>query len=178
MERVHQKQFRSEPANGAEARQLQILMADDDPNEHLLTVLAAEEAGIGAEFTFVDDGTELLVALNQHLEENSLPDLILLDLRMPRLDGHRTLVQLQAHPVLWQIPVVVFSTTTRREDFEKSFRSGARWVETKPGKFSDMVDFIKSLPARATHEHYAFDAPERVLERKSTIDIDLSDFEL
>ena len=178
MQQIHPKQFSTEPATGAGAQPLQILMADDDPNEHLLTVLAAEESGIAAEFTFVDDGTELLIALNRSLETNELPDLILLDLRMPRLDGHRTLTQLQAHPVLWQIPVVVFSTSTRREDIEKSFRSGARWVETKPGEFSGMVDFVKSLPSRASHDSYAFDSPESKFTRRSSIDIDLSEFEL
>jgi len=180
MQQTHKKQFTTEPSGTDATQPLKIRMADDDPNEHLLTVLAAEEAGIAADFTFVDDGTDLLVSLGRDLEEGDLPDLILLDLRMPRLDGHKTLNQLQGHPILWQIPVVVFSTSTRREDFEKSFRSGARWVETKPGQFSDMVDFIKSLPARAQHGQYDLDTqgpPEKHKTRRSDLDIDVSELE-
>ena len=124
-------------------------MADDDRNEQLLTVLAAEEANVNAEFTFVDDGTQLLMYLNKRLEAGTLPELILLDLRMPILDGPRTLGQLQDHPVLWQIPVVAFSSSTRSEDRDRSLAAGAKWFQTKPSEYSEMVKFIESLPEKA-----------------------------
>ena len=130
-------------------------MADDDRNEQLLMVLAAEEADVNAELTFVDDGAQLLIHLNSRLESKQLPDLILLDLRMPVLDGHRTLRQLQAHPVLWQIPVVTFSSSTRGEDRDRSLSAGARWFVSKPSEYSEMVAFINGLPDRAANaEHY------------------------
>ncbi len=124
-------------------------MADDDRNEQLLTVLAAEEANVNAEFTFVDDGTQLLMYLNKRLEAGTLPELILLDLRMPILDGPRTLRQLQAHPELWQIPVIAFSSSTRSEDRDRSLAAGAKWFQTKPSEYSEMVKFIESLPGKA-----------------------------
>lgn len=178
MQRIQQSKFTSEQPIRTSVRPPQILMADDDPSEHLLMTIAAEEAETLAEFTFVADGIELLTVLNHQLAEDALPDLIVLDLRMPRLDGHRVLIQLQAHPVLWQIPVVVFSTLTSRDDIERCFRAGARWVESKPDDFSAMVEFARSISAKATHRSYAFDSPEQMFTRRSTIDIDLTDFDI
>ncbi len=130
-------------------RTLDIVMADDDRNDHLLLLMAAEEAGVVADFTFLDDGSTLMFHLADISDTADLPNLIILDLRMPGLDGHRTLDELQAHPVLWQIPVVVFTSSTRWSDEVRSFDRGARWVETKPSEFEDLLTFVRSLPARA-----------------------------
>lgn len=157
-------------------------MADDDRNEQLLMVLAAEEADVHAELTFVDDGTQLLMHLNRRLEEQMLPDLILLDLRMPVLDGHRTLRQLKAHPVLWQIPVVAFSSSTRKEDRDQCLENGAGWFETKPSEYAEMIRFIESLPARAADaETYQSDVNEQTNTSELVIDglgFDLDEIEI
>ena len=109
---------------------------------------------------FHDDGSMLLFRLEQMIELDKLPDLIVLDLRMPGLDGHRTLDELQAHPVLWQIPIVVFSSSTRRVDQTTAFAKGAQWFETKPSDFDGMVAFALSLAERAAHTPYDFDLDE------------------
>ncbi len=160
-------------------RTLRVLMADDDRNEQLLAVLAAEEASVAIDFTFVDDGTHLLIELNRLLELGDLPDLVILDLRMPILDGHRTLTQLQAHPLLWQVPVIVFSSSTRRKDYERSFRHGARWFETKPGNFPGMLDFVNSLPDRAVNSQYSIPPtnPAEPVFDDYYEEIDLTEFE-
>lgn len=132
-----------------ELTDLEIVMADDDENDQLLMVLAAEEAGIKAHFTFVDDGLKLIDHLKRLHASNRLPNLIVLDLRMPMLDGHGALDELQAHPDLWQIPVVVFTSSTRRSDVERSLEAGARWFETKPSVFSQLVDVVRTFPRRA-----------------------------
>jgi CheY-like chemotaxis protein len=121
---------------------LRIVMADDDRNDQLLTVMAAEEAGHPLEFTFVDDGSDLLQMLSGASTLDELPDAIVLDLRMPVLDGHRTLDRLQAHPVLWQIPVIIFTTSSRNHDRSMSRDLGAREFETKPSDFAGMVAFV------------------------------------
>lgn len=128
-------------------RALNVIMADDDRNDQLLMVMAAEEAGHPIQFRFVDDGTDLMVLLSGVTDLDDLPDAIVLDLRMPRLDGHRTLDRLQAHPVFWQIPVIVFSTSTRHKDMSLSLDLGARDFETKPSDFSGMVSFVHRLYA-------------------------------
>ena len=79
-------------------RLLRIVMVDDDHSDQLLMNLAANDAGLRAEFTFHDDGTMLLYRLAGLLDQDALPDLIVLDLLMPGLDGHRTLDELQALP--------------------------------------------------------------------------------
>lgn len=133
----------------ADRWELDIVMADDDENDQLLMVLAAEEAGIGANFTFVDDGLGLIDYLKKLHRADSLPNLIVLDLRMPMLDGHGVLDELQAHPDLWQIPVVVFTSSTRRSDVQRSLEGGARWYETKPSVFAELVDVVRTFPQRA-----------------------------
>jgi CheY-like chemotaxis protein len=129
---------------------LRIVMADDDRNDQLLMVMAADEAGYPLEFRFVDDGSELLTMLSSTANLDELPDAIVLDLRMPVLDGHRTLDRLQAHPVLWQIPVVIFTTSSRSQDMCLSRDLGAREFETKPSDFGGMVSFVHRLAAIAT----------------------------
>ena len=153
---------------------VEVVMADDDRNDQLLTALAADQAEVDAEFTFVDDGAQLLRLLTERVERDDLPDLILLDLRMPMLSGHETLRQLQAHQILWQIPVVVFSSSSRREDEQRSFEEGATWFETKPSNFADMVDFIASLPERSQHRPYELTSVDITFDRaaeRATIDL-------
>jgi len=132
-----------------------ILMADDDRTEHLMLLLAADKHGSALEISFVDDGSDLMMTLAQVEYFSDLPDLIILDLRMPKLDGHRTLDELQAHPVFWQIPVVMFTSSSRIEDKKLSVERGAVWFETKPSDFSGMTDFVDRVAARAVHAPYA-----------------------
>lgn len=128
-------------------RTLNVIMADDDRNDQLLMVMAAEEAGHPIDFRFVDDGTDLMIHLSRITALSDLPDAIVLDLRMPRMDGHRTLDRLQAHSVFWQIPVIVFSTSTRHRDMSLSLDLGARAFETKPADFAGMISFVHRLAA-------------------------------
>ncbi len=141
--------------------QLRVWMADDDYNDHLFMLMAAEEAGIDADFRFLDDGSQLMLALTALDEPSDYPDIIVLDLRMPKLDGHSTLKQLQQHPDLWQVPVVVYTSSTRPVDQNESFDRGARWFETKPSTFPGMVEFAARIATYAA-------ASGMVIEAKSS----------
>ena len=141
---------------------LNVIMADDDRNDQLLMVMAAEEAGEPINFQFVDDGSDLMILLAGVTSIDDLPDLIVLDLRMPRLDGHRTLDRLQAHPVLWQVPVIVFSTSNRLRDEALSLDLGARAFETKPSSFSGMVSFVHRISSLAAQRR-EFEDPQQYL---------------
>ena len=125
-------------------RQRHVVMIDDDRSEHALLVMAAEEAGLDADFEFFDDGAEALLHL-QDRDAADLPDVIVLDLRMPGLDGHRTLDELQTHPLLSDVPVVVFTSSPRPVDRRESVDRGAVSFSLKPSDFEGMVAFARSL---------------------------------
>ncbi|MEZ5375569.1 MAG: response regulator [Acidimicrobiales bacterium] len=141
-------------------------MADDDYNDHLFMLMAAEEARLDADFRFLDDGAQLMLALTSVNDPTDLPDIIVLDLRMPRLDGHGTLKQLQEHPDLWQIPVIVYTSSTRPVDQTTSFDRGARWFETKPSRFPDMVAFARRIGQYVTVSGSAPVKPSRTRHRR------------
>ncbi len=134
----------------ARSSPLDIVMADDDKDDQLLVMLAAEEAGLNASFTFLDNGVELMTYLDQRADSANLPNLIVLDLRMPILDGHRTLEAIQNHSGLWHLPVIIFSSSVRHSDRSKSMEKGARWFETKPSEFSELVSVVSTFEQRAS----------------------------
>ncbi len=147
---------------------LRVWMADDDYNDHLFMLMAAEEAGLDADFRFLDDGAQLMLALTSIIEPADLPDIIVLDLRMPRLDGHSTLKQLQDHPDLWQIPVIVYTSSTRPVDQTTSFDRGARWFETKPSRFPDMVSFARRIAQYAATSNHSSAPTTKAARRVAT----------
>lgn len=129
--------------------QLTIAMADDDANSPALMAMAAKHAGMDIDFTFVENGLELIDHLHSLGRNDPLPDLIVLDLMMPVMDGHGVLDELQARPRLATIPVVVFSSSIRRDDRRRSLSAGAHWFETKPTDFESLVQVVRSFPRRA-----------------------------
>lgn len=128
-----------------------ILMADDDPDDRLLV----KEALIGANFPvanfcFVEDGDELMQYLLSRTNasatnETPLPDLILLDLNMPKKDGREALKEIKSHPDLRQIPVVVFTTSTSPQDIKASYDSGANTFISKSGSFDSLVAAMQTI---------------------------------
>ena len=131
-----------------------VVMADDNPQEHLLIAMAADRSETPLHFDFVTDGAKLLLKLAEAETVQDFPDVIVLDLAMPGLNGLQTLEELQAHPLMWQIPIVVFSSSTRLEDEVRSYERGAIWFETKPSTLSGMHDFIDRMTSFAQSAPY------------------------
>lgn len=123
---------------------VRIVMVDDDPSEHVLMQAAAREVSVEPDFTFFEDGADALLHLAGTSAED-LPDVIVLDLRMPGLDGHSTLDELQADPVLWQVPVVVFTSSPREADVTTAIDRGAVSYVVKPSDFESMVSNVSDL---------------------------------
>ena len=132
------------------AKPVVFLMADDDPDDRLLIKEAFQESLITNSIYFVEDGVELMDYLH-HREQFSnseiapRPDLILLDLNMPRKDGREALAEIKSDQHLRYIPVVVLTTSKAEEDIMRSYDIGAAGYITKPVTFDGLVEAIKGL---------------------------------
>jgi CheY-like chemotaxis protein len=127
-----------------------ILIADDDEDDCFLIKEAAEEARLACSFRFVSDGEELMDYLEgREGEKNSgkhrLPDLMLIDLHMPRKGGQEAIREIQADPVLRVIPKVVMSTSQATEDVQKLYEMGVNSYIVKPATFDSLVSLLKTL---------------------------------
>jgi CheY-like chemotaxis protein len=127
-----------------------ILFAEDDPDDRLLATEALEESHKSFNLRFVEDGEELMEYLYNKgeyadREKFPRPDLILLDLNMPKKDGRQALNEIKADPVLRTIPVVVLTTSNAREDIRGSYDGGANSYITKPMTFEGLVDLMQTL---------------------------------
>lgn len=127
-----------------------ILLAEDDPADRLLTIKAFKHASLINQVRTVADGQELLEYLRGEgdyadPEKAPYPDLILLDLNMPRKDGRLALSEIRADPELRGIPVVVLTTSREEEDVLRSYDLGANSFITKPVTFEGLVDVVREL---------------------------------
>ena len=127
-----------------------ILMADDDPDDRLLTQEALEEGRLINDIRFVEHGEELLEYLRRQGKyappaEAPRPGLILLDLNMPRKDGRAVLKEIKSDPALRTIPVVVLTTSKADEDVYRSYDLGVNSYIVKPVTFEALVDILQTL---------------------------------
>jgi len=120
-----------------------LILADDDPDDRLLTREAFEEAGFAGTFQFVDDGQQLLDYLDTSRE--SLPGVILLDLNMPRMNGYEALSELKTDAALRRIPIIVLTTSNSSEDILRSYDLGVNSFITKPGSFGELKEVAKRV---------------------------------
>jgi CheY-like chemotaxis protein len=127
-----------------------ILMAEDDPDDRLLSREAVSEANLNFELVFVQDGEELLDYLERrgaYADGKSAPRpcLILLDLNMPRKDGREALREIKKNPALRQIPVVVLTTSKAEEDILRCYDLGVSGYITKPVQFDELVEIMRTI---------------------------------
>jgi len=134
----------------SQAKPVTILMAEDDDEDYMLTSDALHEARVLNTLYRVKDGEELMEYLLLKGKYSSradapLPSLILLDLNMPRKDGREALKEIEAHPDLRKIPVVVLTTSEAKEDISQCYEIGANSYITKPVSFEGLVKALKTL---------------------------------
>ncbi len=132
------------------AKPVTFLIAEDDPDDRLLIKEAFQESLVSNTIYFVEDGVELLDYLRGQEKyvnpaDAPTPDLILLDLNMPRKDGREALAEIKMDPGLRYIPVVVLTTSKAEEDILRSYDIGAASYITKPVTFDGLVEAIKGL---------------------------------
>lgn len=129
-----------------------ILMADDDPDDYLLVRDALAENQSTVLLRFVENGEDLLDYLHRHGKFrsdkiNPQPDLIFLDLNMPRKDGREVLKEIKSDKALRLIPIVILSTSGVKEDVLESYTLGANSFITKPASFESLCTVLKTVLA-------------------------------
>lgn len=127
-----------------------ILLAEDNSNDAELTLLALAEQNLAGSVTLVRDGAEaldhLLSALNPAWEE-CRPAVILLDIKMPKLDGLEVLKRIRADERLRTIPVVMLTSSKEDRDLAESYRLGANAYVVKPVAFHEFLNAVKQVGA-------------------------------
>jgi len=126
-----------------------ILIADDDPDDRLMTREALAQCQSIDHIFFVEDGEELLDYLYQRGKYASnghpCPDLILLDLNMPKKNGVEALREIKSDPSMRHIPIVVLTTSKEEEDIYRSYDLGVNSFITKPVTYTSLVSTMKIL---------------------------------
>jgi CheY-like chemotaxis protein len=119
---------------------INILIAEDDDTDRLLFDEALEELPVNASLTAVVNGEELMQWLSD--ENNELPDVLFLDLNMPRKNGFAALGQIKRDPRLEELPVFIFSTANDEEMIKQVYKDAAHYFIRKPGKFRELKSLI------------------------------------
>ena len=126
-----------------EATPLQVLLVEDDPGDVLMT----REALQGPELTVVSNGEEALAVLRKEGSHAAAPtpDLVLLDLNLPRLNGREVLREVKGDPHLRSIPVVVLTTSDAEADVRGSYELHANAYVRKPVDFEQFVAAVRAI---------------------------------
>ena len=126
-----------------------ILLAEDNPNDVELTLAALHEANLANEIVVVVDGAEALDFLHRRGKfagrATPPPALVLLDLKMPRVDGLEALRQIRADATLRTLPVVIFTSSREESDLHQSYALGANAFVVKPVDFEQFIASVSKL---------------------------------
>jgi chemotaxis family two-component system response regulator Rcp1 len=128
-------------------RPIEILLVEDNPGDVRLTKEALREAKVCNRIHTVYDGAEALAFLNRESSYINVPspDLILLDLNLPKKDGREVLASIKANEKIRRIPVVVLTTSKSEEDIVKSYELQASCYVTKPVDLDQFLEVVKSI---------------------------------
>ncbi len=127
-----------------------ILLVEDNPDDEELTLMGLEKSGVMNEVIVVRDGEEashFLFAEGKYSERDpaKLPAVILLDLKLPKLNGLEVLERIKANPITKFIPVVILTSSSEEEDLIASYKLGANSFVRKPVEFSRFAEAVSQL---------------------------------
>lgn len=127
--------------------QRRILLVEDNPADIRLTQEVLRESQVDVAMDVVRDGEQAMAFLRRHdpYTEAQRPDLVLLDLNLPRKDGREVLTELKGDPALASIPVVVLTTSKADHDIIDCYARHANSYITKPVNFEDFLDVVTVL---------------------------------
>jgi len=129
------------------AKAIEVLLIEDSPSDAALTIEALQAGKIGNNLNRVADGVEAMAYLRQQgsFAKSPRPDLIMLDLNLPKKDGREVLRELKSDPSLKLIPVIVLTTSRSDKDVLQSYELCANCYITKPVDFQQFIDVVKSI---------------------------------
>jgi chemotaxis family two-component system response regulator Rcp1 len=129
------------------ARPVEILLVEDNPADVRLTIEVFKDSRITNNISVVMDGEEALAFLHKRgkYADQIRPDLVLLDLNLPRKDGREVLAEIKADPELKTIPIIVLTTSDADQDVWKAYDSGVNSYITKPVDLAQFVRIFRSI---------------------------------
>lgn len=144
-----------------------ILLVEDDENDAMLLKMAFEKNGIGNPVQWVRDGLEAVAYLNGEgnfadRAQYPFPEVLLVDLKMPRMTGLELLAWINEHPEFKIIPTIIMTSSRQDLDIESAYRLGANTYMTKPIAFDELAKMVK-----LTHEYWAISAKPKPKHRKA-----------
>ena len=133
--------------NPPEGRPIEILLVEDNAGDVRLTVEALKEGKVRNNLSVASDGVEALELLRRQgrFKAAARPDLILLDLNLPKVDGREVLAQVKQDPSLKRIPVVVLTTSEAEEDIVRTYDLHANCYITKPVDLEQFFRVVRSI---------------------------------
>lgn len=126
---------------------IEILLVEDSPGDVRLTQEAFKGGKVANNLHVVQDGEEALLYLQRRgkYRDARRPDLVLLDLNLPKIDGREVLRTIKSDPDLKSIPIVILTTSSAEEDILKTYNDHANCYVTKPMKFEEFIGAVKSI---------------------------------
>lgn len=131
----------------SEGKTVEILLVEDNPGDARLAQEAIREAKVNNRLTWVPDGVEAMNFLRKKgtFADAPRPDLILLDLNLPKKDGREVLAEIKADEQFRRIPVVVLTTSQAEEDILKAYNLNANCYITKPVDLEQFLKIVRSI---------------------------------
>lgn len=131
----------------ADRKEIDVLLVEDDPGDVLMTREAFEENKVANRLAVVSDGESAMAYLRKEgaYAHVTTPDLVLLDLNLPRMDGREVLAAMKGDDALRSIPVVVLTTSEAEEDVLRSYALHANAYVTKPVDFQRFIEVVRQI---------------------------------
>lgn len=126
---------------------IEVLLVDDDPGDVELTRESLKSSKIHINLSHVEDGQECMEYLRRtgKYEDAKKPDVVLLDLNMPKKDGRQVLEEMKTDEYLKRIPTVILTTSDAETDIEKTYQLGANCYITKPVDFTQFQKVVNEI---------------------------------
>jgi CheY-like chemotaxis protein len=141
------KRFNFVAASNASAKPVELLLIEDNPGDVRLTREALKNSDINVHLSIARDGVEAMDFLRRsgRFADAPKPDLVLLDLNLPRKNGREVLSEIKSHPELKRIPVLIMTTSRAEQDVNRAYLLNANCYITKPMDLDEFLRIVKAI---------------------------------